>query len=480
MAERGRRKLLACLWAACGMCLVSFGCQAQVSFLGGPLPPDGIKSSAAGNATAGDIVRTSYQPGERLTPQALPSGLIWTNGMPDLKPVDPQSRVTVIPGRSPIRIMPVPDSRDGESPEQVSTIRVTGVDGDTVEVVPPQHGGCRSCERNGACPGGTCPGAETNGGERPIPTELAKVSLPPYMIEPPDILLIDALRLVPKPPYVVQPLDVLFIRVAETLKEPIDGPYAVSPDGTINLGFNYGTLSVAGLTVEMVEEALRKHLGRVLKNPQVAVYLAQFRGVQQVRGEHLVRPDGTISLGSYGCVYVTGLTIQQAKLAIERHLSQYLLDPEVSVDVFAYNSKAYYVIADGGGFGQQVYRFPITGNETVLDAIGRIGGLPVVSSKKHIWVARPSPANHCCDQVLPVDWNALTQGGSTGTNYQLFPGDRIYVKADPLIHLDNAIAKVVSPIERLFGVTLLGSATVNSFRRNGNGTNNGTGAVLVP
>ena len=30
--------------------------------------------------------------------------------------------------------------------------------------------------------------------------ELAKVSLPPYVIEPPDILLIDALRVVPKPP----------------------------------------------------------------------------------------------------------------------------------------------------------------------------------------------------------------------------------------------------------------------------------------
>src|SRR6266436_5200669 len=98
MAERGRRKLLAWLWAACGMCLVSFGCQAQVSFLGGPLPPDGIKKSVAGNSATDDIVRTSYQQGERLTPQAMPSGLTRMNGMPDLKPVDPQSRVTVIPG----------------------------------------------------------------------------------------------------------------------------------------------------------------------------------------------------------------------------------------------------------------------------------------------------------------------------------------------------------------------------------------------
>src|SRR6516225_1003029 len=35
----------------------------------------------------------------------------------------------------------------------------------------------------------------------PIPRELAKVSMPEYVIEPPDILLIDAVRVIPLPPY---------------------------------------------------------------------------------------------------------------------------------------------------------------------------------------------------------------------------------------------------------------------------------------
>ena len=34
--------------------------------------------------------------------------------------------------------------------------------------------------------------------------ELAKVTLPAYVIEPPDILLVDALRVVPKPPFRIQ------------------------------------------------------------------------------------------------------------------------------------------------------------------------------------------------------------------------------------------------------------------------------------
>ncbi len=304
-------------------------------------------------------------------------------------------------------------------------------------------------------------------------------SHPPYVIEPPDVLLIDTIRMVPRPPYTVQPLDQLLIRVAETLpNQPIDGAYTVTPDGTINLGFSYGTARVAGQSLETVEESVRKQVGRVLKNPQVAVGLAQYRGVQMARGEHLVRQDGTISLGSYGSVYVTGMTIAQAKYAIEKHLSQFVLDPEISLDVLAYNSKAYYVIADGGGYGQVVLRLPVTGKETVLDAIGQVQGLPAVASKRRIWVARPAPADHSCMQILPVDWNAITQGGSTATNYQIFPGDRIHIHADRLIRLDNAIAKVLAPVERMFGITLLGSATVQSFNRNNTGF--GGAALFTP
>ena len=43
--------------------------------------------------------------------------------------------------------------------------------------------------------------------------------------------------------------------------------------------------------------------------------------------------------------------------------------------MFAYNSKVYYVITEGAGAGDLVARLPITGNETVLDAISQINGL---------------------------------------------------------------------------------------------------------
>jgi polysaccharide export outer membrane protein len=193
---------------------------------------------------------------------------------------------------------------------------------------------------------------------------------------------------------------------------------------------------------------------------------------QQVSGEHLVAMDGYISLGTYGRVYVTGMTLDHARFAIEAHLSAYLDNPQVSVDVFAYNSKVYYVITQGTIVGDGVFRLPITGNETVLDAISQIQGLQPHSSK-NVWVARPAPpGSPCTDQVLPVDWLALTKLGTTSTNYQIFPGDRIYVSEDPWITADGIVAKVISPFERMMGFTILGQGMVRGFRffHQGNGT----------
>jgi polysaccharide biosynthesis/export protein len=320
-------------------------------------------------------------------------------------------------------------------------------------------------------PGGSCGGGAggPEGGYGPIPTEINRVSLPPYTVAPPDILFIDAARMVPKPPYRIEPLEILLIQVTDTLpNQLISGPFVVSPEGTINLGYSYGTVRVQGLTIDQIQQAIRQHLSNILRNPQVSVALAAFRGMQQTRGEHLVRPDGTISLGTYGSVYVAGMTLGQIKCAIEKHLAEYVVNPQVAVDVYSYNSKVYYVIFDGGGYGQQIFKLPITGNETVLDAIASVQGLPPVSSQWRVQLARPAPCGHPCDQVMPVDWQALTRGGSTCTNYQIFPGDRIYVGADCLIATDNWLAKILAPIERVLGAVLLGSETYFSFQNNGN------------
>jgi polysaccharide export outer membrane protein len=295
-----------------------------------------------------------------------------------------------------------------------------------------------------------------------MPRELSKVVLPTYVIEPPDILMIDAIHVVPRPPYRLRTFDVLGIRVPNALAEaPIDGAYPVELGGMVNLGAPYGSVKVAGLTAEEAQQTVEQYLRGVLKDAEVSVTLLDIAAKQQIAGEHLVGPDGTVTLGSYGSVSVVGLTLAQARQAIEDYLSQFLEEPEVSVDLFAYNSKVYYVVTQGAGLGDGLYRFPITGNETVLDAISQISGLGQVSSKR-IWIARPTHEPGTV-QVLPVSWEAITAQASASTNYQILPGDRVFVAEDRLIAFDTALGKLTAPIERVIGFSLLGAGAATRF-----------------
>ena len=261
-------------------------------------------------------------------------------------------------------------------------------------------------------------------GERMPAKELAKITLPAYVIEPPDILLIDALRVVPKPPFRIQSFDSLQVIVEGTLLEqPINGLYVVEPGGMLDLGPSYGKVMVGGQSLEEAQDAVFRHLKRVLRDPQVSLTLAQAAGQQQIAGEHLVGPDGTINLGTYGSVYITG-------------------------------------------------------NETVLDAVAQINGLSRVSSKD-IWIARPAPSGVGCDQILPVDIEAIMKGGSTATNYQVLPGDRVFIAQDQWIAFNSVLDKVTAPFERIFGFALLGSSTVQQFNRFPYGFNPNFGACWV-
>ena len=186
--------------------------------------------------------------------------------------------------------------------------------------------------------------------------------------------------------------------------------------------------------------------------------------LQQVRGEHLVRPDGTISLGTYGIVFVDGMTVHQAKAVIEKHLSQFFAAAEISLAITGYNSKVYYVITDLAGAEHRVIRLPFHGNETVLDAVAQIDGLVQASAgsdrmavlrqlpvqaavnieqalsrfdpkwitsfteaPKSIWVVRPARNPNEAERTLKVDWQGITQSGQAQTNYELMAGDRLYV-----------------------------------------------------
>lgn len=301
----------------------------------------------------------------------------------------------------------------------------------------------------------------------PRPFEGVQVTIDEYIAQPPDVLLIE-MEANPSDKQVIKSGDAVQIVVTNTLPEhPISQIYQVSQEGTVDLGI-YGTVKIAGQTVVQAKETLKEHLSKELAEPGVSMQLAAARPIS---GEYLVRPDGKVKLGFYGEVHVAGKTLPEIEKAIIRHLEEKegLVDPKVAVDVAAYNTMVYYIVTDGAGFGDQVTRQPLNGYETVLDALAEIGGMPVNGSKTNIWIARPIPGEPNAAEILPIDWVAITKYGSSATNYQILPGDRIYLKADVLVTQNNVFDRLISPFQQVLSTIILFNITTRSLGGSGAG-----------
>lgn len=154
--------------------------------------------------------------------------------------------------------------------------------------------------------------------------------------------------------------------------------------------------------------------------------------------DQLVLPDGSIDLGVYGHPVVSGKTVSEIELQLQNLVNakdkpkDAKPDPEkeketnrITVRLISRTSAVYYVFGEVNAPGS----FPVIGRETVLDAIVAAGGLTKQAAEKDIVLSRPSPPDGC-RTVLPVCWPQIVQLGDTSTNYQIRPGDRIYVPSE--------------------------------------------------
>jgi protein involved in polysaccharide export with SLBB domain len=181
-------------------------------------------------------------------------------------------------------------------------------------------------------------------------------------------------------------------------------------------------------------ELAKRTTGPAIAEPGdvIALSLADPESRILLPGEQPVLIDGSIDLGTYGRVQVAYMTCEQIEAVVEATIkakstknSKDSGDKEVDVNVrFARSpeSKVVYVLGDVTTPGS----YALEGRETVLDALLIAGGLTRKADEYGIILVRPTGP---CDtrMVLPICYHEIVQWGDTSTNYQVMPGDRIYV-----------------------------------------------------
>jgi protein involved in polysaccharide export with SLBB domain len=145
--------------------------------------------------------------------------------------------------------------------------------------------------------------------------------------------------------------------------------------------------------------------------------------------DQVVQPDGTIDLGKYGRPVVAGKTVPEVEGIVREAVKAKEKNPiALTVRLLARPGNVFYVLGEVNAPGA----FPITGNNTVLSAITQAGGPTRKASAQNIVLSRPTTPGGC-RLVYPVCYDNIVQLGDTTTNYQLHPGDRIFVPSKGML-----------------------------------------------
>ncbi len=177
---------------------------------------------------------------------------------------------------------------------------------------------------------------------------------------------------------------------------------------------------------ELAQEVLSAHY--LQPGDQLLIEVTGGDSAIRLPADQQIAADGSLDLGEFGRVIVTSQTLEQAEQLIQQTIAIAPESAEVVNVRLITPVLRYYVIGEVNSPGS----YPLNGYETVLDGIMAAGGLTSRASACDLLLARPTePCS--CRVTLPVCYRAITQLGDTTTNYQLKPGDRIFVGRQTMV-----------------------------------------------
>ena len=150
------------------------------------------------------------------------------------------------------------------------------------------------------------------------------------------------------------------------------------------------------------------------------IYIAVWRSAE-FSGQHMIRPDGKITINLVGEVQAAGLTPEALGTSIKDRLRKVLVDPDVSVSVTQVNSKRYFI--EGEVLKPGEYKLVVP--TRILEALVNAGGFKDFAKQSDIRIIRGP-------KVLHFNYKQAIKGNNSAKNLDqnvyLEPGDIIVVK----------------------------------------------------
>ena len=154
--------------------------------------------------------------------------------------------------------------------------------------------------------------------------------------------------------------------------------------------------------------------------------------------ELIVRPDGKLAFPLVGEIQAAGLTAGGFTNTLTTALSQYVVNPLVTVNVGKYHTTRVYVFGEVTKPGL----YEIEKQHNLLDAVGMAGGYTQNAAKKNIFVV------HKDNPQKPEKINLLKllEKGDMSQNVTLADGDVVYLTKNHKISFARDILPYVSAL----------------------------------
>lgn len=170
-------------------------------------------------------------------------------------------------------------------------------------------------------------------------------------------------------------------------------------------------------------------------------------------GKYIVTAEGKIEYKFIGDVFVEGLTKIQLQERLSAILSEYIIEPEVNVQIQQYLSKVYYVIGEVNRPG----KFYMKGNTIpVLEAIIQAGLPNQASSTRKCRLISPDRKGK--SKIAYVNVYELLYGGNLKCNLEMKPGDVLYVPSTVIAKVIQVIRPFTDTVSSAAGSAAAGAA----------------------
>ena len=190
----------------------------------------------------------------------------------------------------------------------------------------------------------------------------------------------------------------------------------------------YLLAAVLGLALTFCGAAAAAEEYIMTPGDQLQIYVLGHPDISSTRANtdsaYTVRPDGKLNFPLVGEIDVNGLTVYEFTQLLTKELSEYIINPNITVNVAKLGTTRVFVMGEVSKQGM----YELTKSHRVMDALGAAGGFTQKAAKKDIYLVRNAGKPE--ENVQKLNILNYMKKGDMSQNLVLQEGDCLFLTSN--------------------------------------------------